>query len=506
MGTAPFFAAALFALHPIQSQAVIYISQRAALMACFFYLLSVICYIRARWRYRETSKNIQSWLLFALCAMFAVMAFLSKKNVASLPLMILMVELMLFSNFKAGWGKKLAGLLGLMILITLSFAWFAGAFKGDLINFPHRLDHLTRETTDVSRWQYLITQFTVILLYMRLIAFPNGLNIDHGYPMKNEFFQGFTPYAFLILLSALILSLLYAKKHKILSFGTLWFLIALSMESSIFPIRDAMFEQRVYLAFPGVCMIFSWLLIRVAPEKTTAKIWIIGAVSLACTIGVCNRAQTWENELLLWQDAVKKAPRNARAWDYYGNALLVNGNRQAAFSAYRHAIEVTPSYSTPYCNLGKLYAEKGNLQKAEVLFLQSIERNPRFAEAHNNLAINYMLQNETQKGIKHFEKAIQFDSERPMVHYNLGKAYLDSHQPDKAMEQLMLAISMKPNIQPTADYLVGTIWALKGESENAARWVHRARQKGLDKALEFVKKDPRFDSCRTDVLAKLHEL
>ena len=503
MGLAPFFAAALFALHPIQSQAVIYISQRAALMACFFYLLSIICYIRARRHYRKTPKNIQTLLLFVLCALFAVMAFLSKKNTASLPLMILMVELMLFSDSRAGWGKKLPVVLGLVALMILSFMWFSGAFNGDLSSILHRIDRLTRETTDVSRWQYLITQLTVILLYLRLIVFPSGLNIDHGYPIKNEFFEDFTPIAFLILLCVIILSLVYTKKYKLLCFGNLWFLIALSIESSIIPIRDAMFEHRVYLAFPGMSIIFAYLMIRILPEKEPPKIFIGGIILLISALFTFSRAQVWKSDLSLWENAVKNAPHNARAWNNYGNILINRGQNQAAADAYHQAISAQPEYARPYCNLGKMYAEKGALSQAEKLFLKSVKLDPQFAEAHNNLAITYASRGNLKKGIQYFKNALENDKNRPYTYYNLGKAYLDTNQPEKALEHLLRSINIKPNIRPRAYYLTGAAYAVKNMPDKAASWVQKARQKGLDQCIEDVRADPRFDSCRKEVLAIL---
>jgi Tfp pilus assembly protein PilF len=497
---APFFSAALFALHPIQTQPVIYISQRAALMACFFYLLSVLFFMMGRSRQITSRGKWQHWFFFAGCIIFAIMAFLSKKNAASLPLAILMAEFIFFDNTLEGWKRKLPVILGLVIIISLAFAWFAGVFNGDLSGLWQRMDRLTRETADVGRWQYLCTQFTVILLYLKLIVFPKGLNIDHGYPMKNGFFEGITPIAFVLILGVIILSLVYSKRYKILSFGVLWFFIALSVESSILPIRDAMFEHRVYLAFSGVSILFAYFLCLVMPGKKRAAITVATIILIASVVTVCLRAQTWQSELSLWHDSTKKAPDNARAWNNYGNALVENGNKQTAALAYQKAISANSSYSKPYCNLGKIYAEQGRLEKAEQLFLQSIKLDPGFAEAHNNIAIIYTIKKNPEKGIEHFEKALKFDRQRPMTHYNLGKALLDQNNPEKALEHFLLAVSMQPDIDPMVYYLAAVSWALIDNPEKAAIWINQAREKGLDKSENFVKKDPRFEKHRNTVL------
>ena len=500
---APFFAAALFALHPIQSQAVIYISQRAALLACFFYLLAVICYILARRLQIQKRPVYKYGPLFALCLLFALCAFLSKKNTASIPLAILLAELLFFDNSWAGWKKKLPVIIGLVAIISFGFLWFAGAFKGDLAHLPGRIDRLTRETTDVSRWQYFCTQLTVILLYLKLIVFPKGLSIDHGHPMNDGFFEGFTPYAFLILLGILVFAFMSARRYKVLSFGILWFFIALSVESSILPIRDAMFEHRVYLAFPGVSILSAYCLVKILPRKETALILASLFILAVFALTSFSRTHAWENELTLWEDAVNKAPHNSRAWNNYGNALMRRGRVQSAANVYQRAISENPRYSRPYCNLGKIYAQNGRPGKAEELFLKSLKLDSRFAEAHNNLAIVYATMGDMEKGIHHFEAALKFDKNRPLTRYNLGKAYLDASQPQEALAHLLQAIRMKPDIRPRAYYLAGAAYAAQNKPGKAAQWVEKAMQKGLEEAVADVKQDPRFSQCRKAVLDKL---
>ncbi len=500
---APFFAAALFALHPVQSQAVIYISQRAALMACFFYLLAVICFILARRLQTQKQPAYQYGPLFGLCLVFAICAFLSKKNAASIPLAILLAELLFFDNSWAGWKKKLPVIIGLVALISLAFLWFAGAFKGDLSHLPGRIDRLTRETTDISRWQYFCTQLTVILLYLKLIIFPKGLSIDHGHPVNDGFFEGFTPYAGLILLGILVLAFRAARQHKVPAFAVFWFFIALSVESSIIPIRDAMFEHRIYLAFPAAGILSAYILVKILSRKETALILASLFILAVFAMTSFSRTYTWENELTLWADAVNKAPHNARAWNNYGNALMHEGRIRAAAEAYQAAVSANPRYSKPYCNMGKIHAQNGRLEKAEDLFLKSLSLDPRFAEAHNNLAIVYATRGKMEKGIYHFEKTLKFDRSRPLTHFNLGKAYLDANQPQKSLAHLLQAIKLKPDIRARAYYLAGAAYAVQNQPEKAAEWVQKAMQRGLEQAVDDVKQDPRFSQCRKAVLDKL---
>jgi Tfp pilus assembly protein PilF/drug/metabolite transporter superfamily protein YnfA len=330
-----------------------------------------------------------------------------------------------------------------------------------------------------------------------------GFNIDHDYPMKSGFFEDATPIAFCLLLGAITLAVLYRKKYKLLSFGILWFFIALSVESSILPIRDAMFEHRVYLAFPGISILLSFILTQTLPIKKTCKICICGAIILGCTVITYSRAKVWTSELSLWQDASQKAPHNARAWNNYGNALIANGQKDQAADAFQNAIIVNPEYARPYCNLGKFYAEKGDLTKSEKLFLKSIELDPKFAEPHNNLAINYASSGNLEKGIQHFQKSLKINPNIAHTHYNMGKVYLDADQPEEALKHFLRATSLNPDLNPMVYYLTAAAYASMNQPESAAQWVTEAIKRGIDQSIEHIKTDPRFASCRESVLSKI---
>ncbi len=500
---APFFAAALFALHPLQSQAVIYISQRAALLAAFFYMASVMCYLSARIRQtRHTETMSPVIFFFGFCFLFAVCAFLSKKNSASLPLALLAAEILFFDNSWDKWKKKLPVLIGLCLVIFMAFAWLAGAFRGDLADFMSRIDRLTRETYHVTRWEYLCTQFNVIWRYIQLILFPKGLNIDHAYPFKTGFFDDATPFAFTGLLALAVLALFLSKKHKAAAFGIFWFFIALSIESGIIPIRDAMFEHRVYLPFAGVSLIAAFAVDRLARKKELVTVAVCCLLLVACAVTTKARTHVWESELSLWRDSVSKAPHNPRAWNNLGTSLVRAGRRDAAARKFQKAIELDPQFSKPYCNLGKYYAGNGDLEKAEKLFLRSIELNSRFAEACNNLAIVYATKGELKKGLKYFKKSLKIDNSRAYTHFNTGKLYMSLDKVDKALSHFLRAQYIDPDIKPRVFYETGAAYALKKNRDKAVHYVLKAQKRGFD-AVAAVKQDPRFKPVKNDMLNAL---
>ena len=270
------FTALIFVAHPIQTQAVAYICQRYASLAALFYMLSVLFYLKGRMVQRSsiprkiTGENmgqqvvrlsrsgitLQMLVLYSLCILSGILAFLSKQTAASLPLAILLVEVMCIDGSWAGWKKKLPWLGLALLLLVVSVLLVSGKLAGTG-SFGELLEDIsreTRETETISRWNYLCTQFTVVTTYIRLLFLPLGQNADPVFPFKTGFFDGLTPFAFLFLLALIVFAIRVRKKMPALTFGIFWFFITLLVESSVIPIKDAMFEHRLYLPMFGFAM------------------------------------------------------------------------------------------------------------------------------------------------------------------------------------------------------------------------------------------------------------
>ena len=202
------FAALIFIVHPIQTQAVTYIVQRYTSTVTFFYVASALSYIEARIFMRNrlaTGINrsgicFQSFGFFALSFVCGFIASKSKENAASLPGVILLVEYICFGGTWKEWLKKLFWILPFVVIFEGLFLYsmnFHGGEGG--INNLQDISMALRDTEEVSRWSYLCTQFNVLVIYLRLLVLPVRQNLDHMYPFKTVFFDGLTPLAFVCL-------------------------------------------------------------------------------------------------------------------------------------------------------------------------------------------------------------------------------------------------------------------------------------------------------------------
>lgn len=227
----------LFILHPIQTQAVTYISQRFASLAALFAFSSIYCYLQYR------NKSSSAYYIGSL--LFALLAFKTKENTATLPLIIIMLEWLVFrpSNRHK---KIIIAVIPYFFLLSVIVFSFVNAKKpvAELVN---DIIGKSVETSTISRTTYLMTQFRVITTYLRLLLLPIRQSIDYYYPLSKSFFEGKTFLCFLLLLCLLIISIIIRKKYTAISVGMLWFFIFLIVESSIIPIADVIFEHRLYL-------------------------------------------------------------------------------------------------------------------------------------------------------------------------------------------------------------------------------------------------------------------
>jgi protein O-mannosyl-transferase len=229
------FAALLFVVHPLQTQAIIYIVQRMASLAAMFYIISIYWYAKGRIEHvqnNKTHKALVYYLLALMCGIFGVM---TKQNAVTFPLAFLLFEFMFIRNK----GNRLFSkyiILSFSIMVVV-FILFFFAKKETFI--------LALHDTKITSVDYLITQFVVLVKYLQLTILPINQcadygNIHYAFPTLTTFWRWDVLGCFLILIGLFASAAYVYKKNKALSFGVYWFFLTLSIESSIIPIADPM--------------------------------------------------------------------------------------------------------------------------------------------------------------------------------------------------------------------------------------------------------------------------
>ena len=509
------FTALIFVSHPIQTQAVTYTVQRYTSMAAMFYLASVLFYFYARVAAESRKQKAESRMnsahsaLYVLSFFCAVLAFLSKQSSASLPIAILLVEFIFFDRSWKGWKRKLVWFTPAFLIMGAFIFYASGLFRGG-VQFERLLEDvsfiLRSPGAETSRWIYLCTQFNVLVIYIRLLFLPIGQNLDYMYPLKEGFFDGFTPVAFLFLIGILAMGIWNMKKRPVITFGIFWFFITLSVESSLLPISDAVFEHRLYLPMFGFAIVTTYLVFYGIPNKKLWPVWVSVLIVLSLGTATYLRNQIWQDKVTLWSDVVSKSPGNFRAHCNLGFALCRDGQLDKGIKSYFEALRIKADYAYAHNNLGVALAQKGNLKDAFTHFSEALRLRPSDSETITNYGQALMQQGKIKEAVARFLKAIKLGPNNAKAHNNLGIALARQGNLAEAQVHFEEALKIEPHNFKIYGNL-GQAFMLQGNLPKAARYYSEAvhinpgyaeahsklgivliRQRDLEGAVEHFKK------------------
>lgn len=473
--------ALLFLVHPVQTNAVTYIVQRFTSLATLFYLLSLIAYIKASDLYSGRRRFFSlSHLAPYLCSLVTVILAMKTKEITfTLPVAIIMYEI--FVRLNSGNRDRRPVLYLLPFFLTLLI------IPAGMINTDVPIGEMLGEISDksmedptVGRTDYLLTQFRVIATYLRLLFIPVNQNLDYDYPAFHSLAD---PQVVLSLLlhiivigSALFLLFRFRGKETIMlliPFGIFWFYLTLSVESSIIPIRDVIFEHRLYLPSSGLMAAFvtgfTLLGEKISGERgrRAAGIFFFVAI-LVLSAATVRRNAVWTDDLTLWEDTVRKSPRKARPVSNLGNAYQKMGMTDEAVKAYLKGIELNPGLQGTYNNLGNAYKAQGRFVDAMNAYIKAIDINPRFAEGYYNLGVVLNDLGERHKALENLRKAVEISPALYDAYMTMGNIYDDMGMKGEALQAYTRSLEINPYSYLTY-YNRGVLYDGIGDRENARR-------------------------------------
>ena len=452
-GEVALFTSLLFVSHPLQIEAVTYVFQRFASLVALFYLVSMIMYVKGRLitdglpPANAGKSRGRPAVYFLFSFIFAVLAMKTKENAFTLPLVIILYD---FFFFNGPLRKRI--LYGAPLLLTMAIIPLT------LIGVDRPLGRIigaagsaTRGATYISRSSYLFTQFRVVLTYLRLLAFPINQDIDYSYPVYHSFFNFHVLLSFLIILSIacaafyMFFSSRRGAELRVVSFGLLFFLVALSVESGIIPIPMLIDEYRVYLPSAGMFLaaaVSVYYLSERSARKGAHRIAVLflAVVVMLYSAAAYTRNETWGSRIGLWQDAAGKSPGTV----------------------------------TPHFVLGTIYESKGDLDKAKEQYDMVLRHRPDDVDTRINLGNIYKSEGMIDKAVEQYDIALRLKPGDAITHNNLGNAYNIEGLYDKAMEQFLIAVRLNPDLAE-AYFNLGLLYIGRGDLVRA----RAALEKGL---------------------------
>lgn len=490
-------AALLWVVHPLQTQSVTYLVQRAESLMGLFYLLTLYCFIRG-----YTSSRPGRWWIAAIFSCAAAMA--TKEVAVTAPLIVgLYDRTFLSGSWRRTWRERGAVHAGLAATWLLLAVLVAGGPRSATAGFGFG---------KVTALQYAMTQPGVILHYLRLAFWPHPLCLDYVWTVARGTAQVLWPG---LALAGLLAAAAWAlRRAPRLGFLGAWFFVILAPTSSIVPIEDLAFEHRMYLPLAAVIVLAVWgadaLSARWAARGgeggagrrrlgRAAGAALLALVALALGAATMARNRDYRSALAMWESVARIRPHSARALCNLGMERALGGDAHGALAAYRQAVRVDPLHAGARYNLGTALREQGEMREAEEHLREALRVRPDHMEAAINLGSLLADQSRLDEAVALFRAARDGrpGGTAPRDHLaaqactHLGNALARRGDWSEAVAAYGDALRLRPG-QYRAHYNLGLALQQLGRAREAAEHYQRALalkpdHEGARGALEALK-------------------
>ncbi len=420
-------ASAIFLVHPIQTEPVLYIYQRSILLACFFSLLALMAF-----------QKRHPWI----GVMLFVFAFESKESALAVPLALALLHVhRLRRTLLAGVLTLEMGALALLAYRNEATVGFGAARQ-------------------ISPLQYLEAQFRVVYTYLRLLVWPYPQSLEYEFPASPGLWLLIAQVAGLLALVGFGMWAWRQDRWRVFGVSILAFLVLLAPTSSIIPSADAAFEHRLYLPMLAFAVFLSSVLTRLPWQKlvTTAVLALFAIVTV-------QRGTVWSSDVKLWEDATAKAPHKARAWFNLGGALLATDPEKAK-AAFGRALELQPVYPEIYYDLGMIEQANNSFLTAMAYYQRAVEQDETFWPAWNNMGNAMVGLGERDRAIACFERTLSLNPDYWPAQYNIAVVHAQNGRFDEAIQRLRIVLDWSPDFKD-AQYLLATSLSRAGHSAEA---------------------------------------
>lgn len=467
-------AALIFLAHPLQTQSVTYVVQRMTSLAGLFFFLSLFFYVRARETLLEGSRlgSLQHLLFYLASLVCGAIAVYTKQNTAILPFCLLLFDRFFLPKQKQGGIWLVYYLLPYFVaplwMALSQFIFPVVDGKGLLVitgtTDPAKGLTVAKNSNSEYLLSYLVTEFSVFWLYIRLLFLPYGQVLDYNYPLATSLLTIKNIVAFLGLAGLLTFAWLLRNRLSMVSFGIFWFFIALSVESTIIPL-DPVFEHRLYLPIFGFAVLVPQVL-DVLRHKQTQIIMLVLTVTVYAVLSWI-RNDTWGNENAFYEDQYSKVPHGTRVMVALSKSYLDQGRDREAEILLRKVIRIDPSVEEAYVNLSNLFVRKQRMDEALQLLQQGLQTNPYSSKLHNNLGVLYDLRGQADQALQTLFQAIRISPDYAESYTNLGVVYAGLKRWKEAEHYYRVSLNVFYE-NPKAHYNLGVALYPQGRLSEAA--------------------------------------
>jgi tetratricopeptide (TPR) repeat protein len=493
-----FFAAALFALHPLHVESVAWITERKDVLSAFFLLLTIWSY--AWYADRPGIKR------YSLVLLFFILGLMSKPMLVTLPVLLLLLDhwpLNRYRNFMLTSNRKYPIWPELLRLIWEKVPLFAVAACISIItiNIPKQVDSLiSLQTFPISA--RIANAIVSYIAYLIKTVLP--VNLAVLYPLNMDFQYLHVAGGLLLIVVGSFLAWRSLKKYPYVTVGWFWYLISIVPVIGLFQIGiQAMADRFTYIPHIGLFILVAWG----APDLLNR--WRHGTVTLAAmgTIIIAwftylswAQAAVWQNSITLFQQTVRVTRDNPLAQNNLCSAYVTKGQYQDGIEHCYEALRLKPDFFEPYINLGEALIRSGRNAEAIQVYSKLIFNNPgnihgyeyllaildvrkkeiaamqepaqktiaqtELQEAHKRIGFFFAGLENHQNTIKHLEESLSINYEDAEAHNVLGVSLLKNGELIRAIVHFQVALNLEPDHPAARQNLQRALFIQKNKSGN----------------------------------------
>lgn len=476
-------AALLWAVHPVATSAVTYVSQRTELLMAFCYLATLYAFIRG-------------WRLASVAACAFGMA--SKEVMVTAPVLVLLYDrVFVAGSFHAAWRQRRGYYAALAATWLLLGYLLTTGLDQRSVGFGH----------GVSAIDYALTECRALLRYLALAFWPSPLVFDYGPVYAGDIAGSLLAGGAVLLLLTRAMSALW--RGSALGFAVAGFFVLLAPTSSFVPVAEQpIAENRMYL--PLAFLVAAVTVLGWCALGRWRRAGLVLAV-LALTGLTVKRNADYRTGLGLWTDTVAKRPENVRAHfnlgvnllkqrrdaeaiaafeaairvkpdhvearNSLGNALLVLGRLPAAIEHYAAAVRLRPDHALAWFNYGHALFQQGDLDGAVSRFETALRHMPNLADAHVGLGNVEFQRNQPARAVRHYQRALELNPALADVHYSCGSALFEIGRIEDAIGRFAEAARLKPDDAEVKNFHGAALLRAGRRREAIAQFEHALRLK-----------------------------
>jgi len=464
--------AALFAVQPLNVEAVAWISERKSVLCVLFFLLGIGAY---GWYAKR--PGVGRYLAVALCFGLGITA---KVMVVSFPFALLLLDYWPLGRLPGmdAEGRPRAFFAGVRALVIEKIPLFAMAAAGAAVTvYVHSREHALTASMPFS-WRFKNAIFSYVA-YLGKAIWP--VRLAPYYPHPENTLSWTMVFLAGLLLAGISVIVWQLRQRKYLLMAWLWYLVTmLPMIGFVQTGRQGMADRFMHIPMLGLLFGVVWLVGDWAAEKNwqkeiTVGLFLLIAVPFAAV--TIKQIGYWRDSYTLFGHTLEVTRNNGLIENDFGVALVERGEPEAAVQHFVAAERLSPDLASPHYNLAIFLQKQNRLEDAEreyraALALSSDQM--EIAQAHNNLGILYLVERKYAQALPELSAAIAIDPNEQNRHIGRGMVEMEMMNADAAIADFTKAAQIAPS--PLALYQLGRALESKGENQQAAKAYAAALQ------------------------------